>query len=249
MSLNKELGIPGVNEDNGRTVSLSFYYGHISKMCHDHLNRMKMKEATDEAMISIFGEAIEHNKNEPNVYERYEDSYVMPSYVSTFGEHSRERIDHKKAGLRLWLQRNDMQEYNQRRYEFFEKVFLKRDMSDLGNFSSFMDREDIMEINSDLNDLKDTLGRAKTKPTPLLKILYAKAYKNHYEEIVEQIEAYAAYGTQIDKFLSYENIDTVFYIDTGADTVLIHTAYICLFFCLYSTLSSAVESLVVFGLR
>jgi hypothetical protein len=94
-------------------------------------------------------------------------------------------------------------------------------MSDLGTFSTCMDREDIIEINTDLNNLKNTLGRTITKPTQLLKTLYAKAYKNHYEEIIEQIEAYAAYGTKIDKFLSYENenIDTVFYIDTGADTL------------------------------
>ncbi len=83
-------------------------------------------------------------------------------------------------------------------------------MSDLGTFTSFMDREDIVEINEDLNNLKNTLGRSIIKPTQLLKDLYAKAYKNHYEEIMEQIEAYAAYGTKIDKFLSYENIDTVF---------------------------------------
>jgi hypothetical protein len=35
---------------------------------------------------------------------------------------------------------------------------------------------------------------------------------------MEQIEAYAIYGTPIQKFLSYKDIDTVFYIDTGADT-------------------------------
>jgi hypothetical protein len=145
--------------------------------------------------------------------------YIVSSYVGTLGEHSRERIDHRKAELRLWLQRNDMQEYHQRRYEFFEKVFLKRDMSSLETFTSFMDREDIIEINTDMSNLKNTLGRAITKPTQLFKSLYAKAYRNHYEEIMEQIEAYAAYGTKIDKFLSYENIDTVFYIDTGADTL------------------------------
>ncbi len=36
---------------------------------------------------------------------------------------------------------------------------------------------------------------------------------------MEQIEAYAAYGTKIEKFLSYENIDTVFHIDTSAVTL------------------------------
>ncbi len=64
-SLNKELGIPGVNEVNGRTVSLNFYYGHILKMCYDHLNRLNMKESTDEAMVSIFSEVFERNKKEP----------------------------------------------------------------------------------------------------------------------------------------------------------------------------------------
>ncbi len=70
-----------------------------------------------------------------------------------------------------------------------------------------------------MNNLKNTLGRAIIKPTQIFKILYAKAYTNHYEEIMEQIEAYTAYGTKIDKFLSYEDIDTVSYIDTGADTL------------------------------
>jgi hypothetical protein len=119
-------------------------------MCHDHLNRLSKKEATDEAIVSIFSDVVERNKKESNVYERYDDSYLLSSYICTLGDHSRERIDHKKAGLRLWLQDNDMQEYHQRRYEFFEKIFLKRDMSDMGTFVSFMDREDIMNINSDL---------------------------------------------------------------------------------------------------
>ncbi len=199
ISLNKELGILGVKEENGRTVSLNFYYGHILKMCHDHLNRLNMKEATDGAMVSIFDEVVERNKKETNAYERYDDSYIVSSYLSTLSEHSRERIDHRKAGLRLWLQENDMQEYHQRRYDFFEKVFLKRDMSDLGTFTCFMDREDILEINEDMNNLRNTLGRAITKPAQLFKkTLYAKAYKKHYEEIRKQIEAYAAYGTKID---------------------------------------------------
>jgi hypothetical protein len=188
-------------------------------MCHDHLNRLNMKEGTDGSMVSIFSEVVERNKREPNAYERFDDSYIVSSYIGTLGEHSRERIDHRKSELRLWLQNNDMQEYHQRRCEFFEKVFLKRGISDLGTFSSFMDREDIVEINEDLNNLRHTLGRAITKPTQLFKTLHAKAYKSHYEEIMEQIEAYAAYGTKIDKFLTYENIDTVFYIDTGADTL------------------------------
>jgi hypothetical protein len=150
-------------------------------------------------MVNIFSEVVERNKKEPNAYERFDDSYIVSAYIGTLGEYYRERIDHRKAELRLWLQENDMQEYHQRRYEFFEKVFLKRDMSDLGTFTSFMDREDIVDINEDLNNLRKTLGRAITKPTPLFKTLYAKAYKNHYEEIMEQIEAYAAYGTKIDK--------------------------------------------------
>jgi hypothetical protein len=94
MSLNKELGIPGVKDEDGRTVSLNFYYGHILKMCHDHLNRLKMKEATNDAMISIFGEVVEQNKKESNVYERFDDSYIVSSFISTLGEHFRERIDH-----------------------------------------------------------------------------------------------------------------------------------------------------------
>ncbi len=75
-----------------------------------------------------------------------------------------------------------------------------------------------MEINEDLRKLKQTLGKAITKPTKLFKDLYARVYTEHYQEIMEQIEAYATYGTPIQKFLSYKDIDTVFYIDTGVDT-------------------------------
>jgi hypothetical protein len=35
---------------------------------------------------------------------------------------------------------------------------------------------------------------------------------------MEQSETFAAYGTPIEKHLNYENIDDVFYFDTGADT-------------------------------
>ena len=35
---------------------------------------------------------------------------------------------------------------------------------------------------------------------------------------MEQIEEFATYDTPIEKNLTYENIDTVFYSDTGAGT-------------------------------
>ncbi len=100
-SLNKELGIPGTKDENGRKVSLNIYYGNIMKMCYDHLNRLNKKESTDESMVNIFSEVIERNKKESNVYERFDDSYIMSSYIGTLSEHSRERIDHRKAELRL----------------------------------------------------------------------------------------------------------------------------------------------------
>jgi hypothetical protein len=132
--------------------------------------------------------------------------------------HTRERKDHKKAGFRLWLQEKDMLEYHRMRFEFFDKVFLKRDMQDLAPLASFLNTGDVMEINDDLRRLKQMLGKETTKPTKLFKDIYARVYKDHYQEIMEQIEAFAIYGTLIQKFLSYKDIDTVFYIDTGADT-------------------------------
>jgi hypothetical protein len=66
-------------------------------LCYDHLNTIKIKEATDIAMVGIFEDVIEHNKKEPNPYEHYNDSYILSSYISTLGKHSRERKDHKKG--------------------------------------------------------------------------------------------------------------------------------------------------------
>ncbi len=104
------------------------------------------------------------------------------------------------------------------RTEFFEKVFLHRDMSNMNAFSDFLYREDIMEINDELRNLSRTLGKEINKPTELFKTFYAKAYKQHYQDIMEQIEEFATYDTPIEKKLTYENIDTVFYIDTGTGT-------------------------------
>ncbi len=59
-------------------------------------------------MVSIFSEVVERNKKEPNAYARFDDSYVVSSYIGTLSEHSRERIDHRDADLCLWLQKNDM---------------------------------------------------------------------------------------------------------------------------------------------
>ncbi len=217
LSLHKELGIPEHNDTKRRTVSLNFYYAKVLKLCYDHQNTMTIKEATDIAMMDLYEETIEHNKKEPNPYEHYDDTYILSSSISTLGEHTRERKDHKKAGFRLWLQEKDMLEYHRMRFEFFDKVFLKRDMQDMVPLASFMNKEDVMEINDDLSRLK-VLGKEITKPTKLFKDLYARVYTEHYQEIMEQIEAYATCGTPIQKFLSYKDIDTVFYIDTGADT-------------------------------
>jgi hypothetical protein len=76
-----------------------------------------------------------------------------------------------------------------------------------------------MKVNDDLRRLKQVLGREVTKPTQVFKDLYARVYKEHYQEIImEQIEAYAEYGTPIQKLLNYKDVDIVFYIDTGVDT-------------------------------
>jgi hypothetical protein len=166
-------------------------------------------------MVEAFDDVIEHNKKKPNPYEHYNDSYFLSSYIGKLGEHSRERRDHKHAGFRLWLQDKDMLIYHQQRHEFYDKVFLQRDMKPVTNFIS---KEDFLEMNEELCKLKQILGRELPKPPEVFKRLYAKAYKKHYTDVMEQLETFAAYGTSIEKHLNYENIDDVFYIDTGANT-------------------------------
>ncbi len=56
-----------------------------------------------------------------------------------------------------------------------------------------------LEINDDLRKWKQMLGKETTKPTKLFKDIYARVYKDHYQEIKEQIEAFAIYGTPIQK--------------------------------------------------
>ncbi len=59
--------------------------------------------------------------------------------------------------------------------------------------ASFMSKEDVMEINDDLRNEMQLLGKEVTKPTKLFKDLYARVYTEHYQEIIEQIETYATY--------------------------------------------------------
>ncbi len=101
LSLHKELGIPGTSDTKNRTVSLNFYYAKVLKLCYDHQNTLTMKETTDNAIMDIYEETIEHNKKEPNPYEHYDDSYIVSSSICKLGEHTRERRDHKKTGFRL----------------------------------------------------------------------------------------------------------------------------------------------------
>jgi hypothetical protein len=214
LHLHKELGIPAY-ESRMRSVSLNFYYAKVLKMCYDHVNSLRIKESTDQSMTEAFEGVIEHNKKEPNPYEHYDDSYFLSSCISELGEHSRERRDHKHAGFRLWLQDKDMLAYHQQRHAFYDRVFLKRDMKPVANF---MSKDDYLELNEELRKLKQILGRESPKAPPVFKRIYAKAYKEHYTDVMEQIETFAAYGTPIEKHLNCENIDEVFYIDTGADT-------------------------------
>ncbi len=62
LSLQKELGIPGISDKTNRTVSLNFYYAKALKLCYDHQNTMTMKEATDNAIMDIYEGTIAHNK-------------------------------------------------------------------------------------------------------------------------------------------------------------------------------------------
>jgi hypothetical protein len=43
------------------------------------------------------------------------------------------------------------------RFEFFDKVFLKRDMQNMAPIASFLSKEDVMEINEDLRSTTRTL--------------------------------------------------------------------------------------------
>jgi hypothetical protein len=218
LSLQKDLGIPGTSGKANRTVSLNFYYAKVLQMCYEHQNWLKMRQATDEAIMDVYEEVIEHNKNELNPYESYEDEYILPSSISALGEHSREKLDHKRATLRLLMQKNDTMEYHKMRSDFFNKVFLKRDMQNMAPMANFMSEHDVMEINEDLRKEKLLLGRDVIKPSKLFKEIYARVYTDHYREIIEQIETYATYETPIQKFLNYNDIDTFCYIDTGAST-------------------------------
>jgi hypothetical protein len=218
LSLQKDLGIPGTSDKANRTASLNFYYAKVLQMCYEHQNRIRMKQATDEAIMDVYDEVVEHNKKEPNPYEQYEDDYILPSSISALGEHTREKLDHKRATFRLWLQKNDTIEYHKMRSDFFNKVFLKRDMQNMAPMASFMTEYDVMEINEDLRNEKQLLGKEVTKPNKLFKEIYARVYTEHYQEIIEQIEVFATYGTAVQKFLNYNDIDTVCYIDTGAST-------------------------------
>ncbi len=168
--LQKELGIPGTDDVKRRPVSLNFYYAKALKLCHDHQNTMSMKEATDKAIMGLYEKVIEHNKKEPNPYENLDDGYILSSSVSSLGEHTRERMDHKKAGYRLWLQKKDMLEYHKMRF----KVFLQRDMQNMVPMASFLSKEDVIEINEDLRNTKQMLGREIEKPTKLFKKIYAR---------------------------------------------------------------------------
>ncbi len=192
-----------------------------------------MKEATDNAIMDIYEGVIEHNKKEPNPYEQYDDEYILSSSISKLGEHTRERMDHssisklgehtrermdhKRANFRLWLQDNDTIEYHRMRSEFFNKVFLKRDMQNMTLMANFMSEGDVIEI-KELRKEKQLLGKEVTKPNKLFKEVYARVYTEHYQEIIEQIETYVTYGTPIEKFLNYNDIGTVCYIDTDAST-------------------------------
>ena len=63
LSLQKGIiGIPAINDKDGRTVSLDFYYAQALKMCYDHVNRLNMKEKTDVAITDIYQEVVTHNK-------------------------------------------------------------------------------------------------------------------------------------------------------------------------------------------
>ncbi len=157
-------------------------------MCHDHVNSLRIKESTDQSMTEVFDGVIEHNKKEPYPYEHYDDSYFISSCISTLDEHSRKRRDHKHAGFRLWLQEKDMLIYHQQRHTFYDRVFLKRDMKPVENF---MNKDDYLELDDELRKLKQILGMESPKPPPVVMRIYANAYKEHYTDVMEQIEIFA----------------------------------------------------------
>ncbi len=65
--------------------------------------------------------------------------------------------------------------------------------------ANFMHKNDYLELNDELCKLKQILGRDLPKPPEVFKRIYAKAYKKHYTDVMEQIETFAAYGTAIEK--------------------------------------------------
>ncbi len=118
-------------------------------------------------------------------------------------------MDHKHAGFRLWLQDKDMLAYHQQRFEFYDKVFLKRDVKPVSNFMSKVKMTIWKWMKNFVSWSRFWEKNRRSHLMYVFKKLYAKVYKEHYTDIMEQIETFAAYGTPID---------TVFYIDTGANT-------------------------------
>ena len=163
------------------TVSPHFYYRAAQWPCKNAINMLVNNERSDREYQNQF------TSRNPNEFDANFGTMTMPANLSELGD-TKVCKDYKIAKHNLALQESNSRSYVLRRANFYNVTVVKHDSRPTRIF---------LNPNTHIN-LRTTYKQHKSEePTAVFIRLFDESFKNHYTNIMQEIERLVAYQTPL----------------------------------------------------
>jgi hypothetical protein len=197
--LHKALGMPV-----RFTVSPHFYYRAAQWPCKNAINMLVNNERSDREYQNLF------TTRNPNEFDANFSTMSTPVNISELGD-TKVCKDYKIAKHYLALQESNSRSYVLRRAHFYYVTIVKHETRPTRTF-----------LNKDLHiKLRANNKQHKSaEPTAAFIRLFDEAYKNHYTNIMQEIERLVAYQTPLQYTLNFTtDIKNLYYYNDDCTSV------------------------------
>ncbi len=197
--LHKALGMPV-----RFTVSPRFYYRAAQWPCKNAINMLVSNERSDREFQNLF------STRNPNEFDTNFSTMSMPANLSELGD-TKVRKDYKVAKHYLALQESNSQSYMRKRTHFYNVTIAR-----------YESRPTRIFLNKDLHiKLRTMYEQHKSEePTAAFIRLFDEAFKNHYTNIMQEIERLVAYQTPLQYTLNFTtDIKNLYYYNDDCTSV------------------------------
>jgi hypothetical protein len=185
-------------------VSPHFYYRAAQWPCKNAINMLVNNERSDREYLNLF------STRTPNEFDANFGTMLTPANLSELGD-TKVCKDYKIAKHYLAIQEANSRSYLQRRFHFYNVTIARYESRPA---RTFLNIELHIKLRMKCKQLKSD------EPTAEFNRLFDESFKNHYTNIMQEIERLIAYQTPLQYTLNFTpDIKNLYYYNDDCTSV------------------------------